>query len=282
MHTLSEQIKLVAIDIDGTLLDPMRQITPRALAAIQAAQEAGIIVTLATGRRYCNTLPIADELGIDIPLILCDGAMIMEHPRGNVLKTHPLQAEIAQQAVELLASHNLQPVVHHINDGIEEIWTGHTQFDNTWSATYLSAFLEDTIRRMDYEALCNGWPDPLRVVAFASEEAIYALIPEVSTLSCSWNAVKSGNYGCSELAVMAPACSKALGLTTLASLLDIPLTQVMAIGDNHNDLEMLQVAGWGVAMGQAPEAVKAVAHAVTASNREDGLALAIERYALRC
>lgn len=281
MQTVSEQIKLLAIDIDGTLLDPLKQITPRTLAAIQAAQEAGIIVTLATGRRYCNTLPIADELGIDIPLILCDGAVIMEHPRGSVLTTHPLQAEIAQQAVELMVSHNIQPVVHHINAGIEEIWTGHAHFDNEWLATYFSAFL-DTIRRMDYGVLCNGWPDPLRVVAFAAEEEIYELAPKFSTLACSWNAVKSGNYGCSELAVMAPACSKALGVTTLASLLDIPLTQVMAVGDNHNDLEMLQAVGWGVAMGQAPEAVKAVAHAITASNGEDGLALAIERYALRC
>src|SRR5690349_7529624 len=130
MQTLSEQIKLVAIDIDGTLLDPLKQITPRTLAAIQAAQQAGIIVTLATARRYRNTLPIADELGIDIPLILCDGAMIMEHPHGKVLTTHLLQAEIAQQAVELMARHNVQPVVHHINGIIEETWTGHPQFDN--------------------------------------------------------------------------------------------------------------------------------------------------------
>ena len=208
--------------------------------------------------------------------------MIMEHPRGSVLMTDPLQAEVAQQAVELMANHNIQPVVHHINEGIEEIWTGHTQFDNEWSELYFSAFLEDTIRRMDYEAICNGRPNPLRVVAFASEKEIYDLIPEVSVLSCSWNAVRNGNYGCSELAVLAQECSKASGVTALASLLDIPLTQVMAIGDNHNDVEMLQAVGWGVAMGQAPEDVKAVAHAVTASNREDGLALAIERYALRC
>ncbi|HEU5229797.1 MAG TPA: Cof-type HAD-IIB family hydrolase [Ktedonobacteraceae bacterium] len=279
MQVLSEQIKLVAIDIDGTLLDPLKQITPRTLAAIRAAQQAGITVTLATARRYRNTLPIADELGIDIPLVLCDGAMIMEHPHGKVLTTHLLQAEIAQQAVELMARHNVQPVVHHINDTIEETWTGHPQFDNEWLEMYFAAFPD--LRRMEHATLCTGWPDPLRVVAFASEEAIYGLIPEISRLSCSWNAVKSGNYGCAELAVLDQGCSKATGVTMLAKLLDIPLAQIMAIGDNHNDLEMLQAVGWGVAMGQAPEAVKAVAHAVTASNREDGVALAIERYALR-
>jgi hydroxymethylpyrimidine pyrophosphatase-like HAD family hydrolase len=80
---------------------------------------------------------------------------------------------------------------------------------------------------------------------------------------------------------MAPGCSKASGVATLAGQLGISLTQVMAIGDNNNDLEMLSMVGWGVAMGHAPESVKQNAKAITASNAEDGAALAIERYALR-
>lgn len=280
METPSEPIKLLAIDIDGTLLDPLKQITPRTLAAIQAAQQAGIIVTLATARRYGNTLPIANTLGIDIPLILCDGAMIMEHPRGMVTHTHLLDADIAQQAVELLLRHNVQPVIHHINEGIEEIWTGHSSFDNEWLAPYFAAF-PDNMRRMDYTTLCLGQPDPLRVVAFASEKIIYeGLAPEVTRLQCSWNMVKRGSYGCAEMAILHHACSKATGVMILANSLGISLEQVMAIGDNMNDMEMLQAVGWGVAMGQASDAVKAVARAVTTSNTEDGVALAIERYLL--
>ena len=68
----------------------------------------------------------------------------------------------------------------------------------------------------------------------------------------------------------------------LARQLDIPLQEIMALGDNNNDIPMLQAVGWGVAMGQAPAAVKAGARAVTASNAEDGAARAIETYALRC
>ena len=75
-------------------------------------------------------------------------------------------------------------------------------------------------------------------------------------------------------------CSKASGITALANYLNIPLQQVMAIGDNNNDIQMLRTAGWGVAMGNASEAVKAAAQAITASNWEDGVAQAIERYAL--
>ena len=77
---------------------------------------------------------------------------------------------------------------------------------------------------------------------------------------------------------MDKACSKASSVITLARHLNISLSEVMAIGDNVNDLEMLQAVGWGVAMGQASATIKAAAHAVTASNAEDGVAVAIERY----
>ena len=73
-------IKMVAIDIDGTLLTPEGSITAPTLEAVRAAQQARIVVTLATARRYTNTTTIANELGLDIPLILYDGAMIIQHP----------------------------------------------------------------------------------------------------------------------------------------------------------------------------------------------------------
>ncbi|HEV2659294.1 MAG TPA: HAD-IIB family hydrolase, partial [Ktedonobacteraceae bacterium] len=100
MTTHSPSIKLLAIDIDGTLLNPQKQITPRTRAAIQAAHAAGVVVALATARRYRNTAPIAAELGIDIPLVLCDGALIMQG--GGILTTQVLKAQVAQDAVEFM------------------------------------------------------------------------------------------------------------------------------------------------------------------------------------
>lgn len=280
MDIFPPDIKLLAIDLDGTLLTPQKQITPRTLAAVRAAQEAGIVVTIATARRYCNTAPIASMLGLDIALILCDGALIVEHPGGSVLHTHPLRAEVAQQLVDILVQHAVQPVVHHVNGTVEEMWLGPVEFDTLWLEGYLAAFPEN-IRRLPYPVLCAGHPDPLRVVAFTSEELVSALIPAVSTLPISWDAIKRGNFGWAELAMLAPGCSKASGVKALARQLGIPLGQVMAIGDNTNDLEMLQAVGWGVAMGHAAEVIKQSANAVTTSNTEDGVALAIERYALR-
>ncbi|SRR6266487_2048637 len=273
-------IKMVVIDIDGTLLTPEGTITEPTLAAVQAAQQLGIVVTLATARRYCNTIKIANELGLDSSLILYDGAIIIQHPHKTILHIHPLQTEVGQQAVELLVRHKLQPVVHPATGIAEQIWTGPADYDNPWVEAYFTSVPEQ-VHRMSFETLCTGHPDPIRVVAFASEEIIHTLLPEVSALDCRWTITSRGNYGSAELAIMNPTCSKASGVAELAEYLTIPLEQIMAIGDNNNDIEMLGIVGWGVAMGQASEAVKLAARAVTASNWDNGVALAIERYALR-
>lgn len=278
-------IRLLALDIDGTLLNPQMQISPRTREAIHAAQKAGVVVTLATARRYINTCPIAEMLGLEIPLVLCDGALLVQHPQGILLQTQPLQAAIAQQAVDLMIAHGVQPVVQRETMDVtahvaqEEILTGPAEFDTEWVIPYFETFPQN-IHRLPYSQLCTGQQDPLRVVAFTSEELVYKLIPEVSLLDCAWNMIPRGNYGCAELAVIRTHCSKASGVAALARLLDIPLTQVMAVGDNMNDIEMLTQAGWGVAMGQAIPSVIAIADAVTTSNAEDGVAVAIERYIL--
>jgi 5-amino-6-(5-phospho-D-ribitylamino)uracil phosphatase len=175
--------------------------------------------------------------------------------------------------------YDVQSVVHPDTGLDEQIWTGPAEFDNLWLEAYFTVF-SDMVRRMPYAHLCAGQPDPLRVVAFDSEETILRVLPEIAALDCSWTSIKRGNYGSAELVVMRAGCSKASGMAALTQQFGVPLSQVMAIGDNNNDIEMLRRAGWGVAMGQAPLAVKAAARAVTASNAQDGAALAIERYAL--
>ena len=279
MTILQEPIKLIAIDLDGTLLTPQKQISPRTQDAIRAAQEAGIIVTLATARRFENSRPFAEILGISIPLITCDGALIIQHPDCEVLHTRLLSKDIAQQAVEILVEHHLQPVIHHLVEEKEETWSGLAEFDNPGLEGYFLEF--PRVRRLAYPHLFREPLDPIRVVSFASREDIDRVTPAIMELACSWNMIERGNYGTAEITVMQQGCTKASGVAALAQHLGIPLNQVMAIGDNHNDSEMLQEVGWGVAMGQAPERVKAIANVVTATNLEDGVALAIERYALR-
>src|SRR5258708_20153857 len=112
MESAVARIRMLVIDIDGTLLTPEGSISAPTLAAVQAAKQAGIVVTLATARRYSNTAQIATELGLDIPLILYDGAMIVQHPHKTILHMHPLRAEVGQQAETVLVRTNLPPIVH--------------------------------------------------------------------------------------------------------------------------------------------------------------------------
>ncbi|MGH2508645.1 MAG: Cof-type HAD-IIB family hydrolase, partial [Ktedonobacteraceae bacterium] len=279
MENLTSEIKMIAIDIDGTLLTPAGQITTRTRAAIQVAQRAGIIVTLATARRYTTAGMIAAELGIKLPLIVYDGSLIASYPAATILHRQLLSAQVVCQAVEIFQQHAIQPVIHPCDCPNEEVWLGPIEHDHLELATYVSQ-ANERLCRMSYAALGTLLVDPLRVVAFASEEAIRRMLPQIVALDCAWHLLTLGSYGCAELTLMNPGCSKASGVAALAAHYAIPLAQVMAIGDNTNDVVMLQSVGWGVAMGQAPEVVKAVANAVTASNSEDGVALAIERYAL--
>lgn len=282
MQAALQEIKLIAIDIDGTLLTPDAKITPRTRAAIEAAQQKGIIVTLATSRRYIGAREIATELGLELPLIIYDGALIVHHPSQAILHSQPLSAMVGAQAIEIFQRNGVQPVIQPSEIErcvLEEVWLGPAEHDQAELATYLSFSLH-RLRRMTYEQLCAGNVNPLRVVAFASEEAIETLIPEISLLDCSWHTIARGSYACAELSIMHPHCSKASGVAALASHYKISMEQVMALGDNNNDIEMLQAVGWGVAMGQASPRVRAAAKAVTATNQEDGVAQAIERYIL--
>lgn len=277
--TITQPVRLLAIDIDGTLLDPHKKLTHRTRQAVQMAQQTGAIVTLATARRYGNSRPFAEELDLDIPLITYDGALIIKHPQKEILHTEPLAADIAQQAVNRIIDHRLQPIVHHhfLESG-EETWAAPAEFDTPEVGIYLEHY--PNVRRIHQNELCAGAPSPLRIAVFADVEAIERLTSDIAALDCAWYAIKSGNYGCGELVIMNKRCNKASGVIALAQSLNIPLQQVMAIGDNINDMTMLQMAGLGIAMGHAPAEVRAIADAVTASNREDGVALAIERYIL--
>src|SRR5258708_21292123 len=102
MEIIPTNIKMLVIDIDGTLLNPQGQITPATLASVHAAQQAGIVVTLATARRYCHTAKIANELGLLGPVILYDAPLIIQHPQRTILRQRPPNAQIAHQRVDLL------------------------------------------------------------------------------------------------------------------------------------------------------------------------------------
>lgn len=273
--------RLVATDLDGTLLDSNGEVTTRTKAAIHALRKSGIQLVLATSRRMIGTLPIAREIALDGYLINYDGAQTRTYPDLAIIAEEPLAPPVARQVAAIIAASGLRPIAQYATASGEELRIAPEHYGDGADREYLDRFL----RQIAVVPLAELCPDEraglLRILVFGPLERLEHAASQLAHLPCGQQLMSLGNYGTSELSVFSPHSSKGNALTALAARLGIPMKQVFAIGDGINDISMLPVAGLGVAMGNAEDAIRAVAHAVTASNVEDGVALAIERYVLR-
>ncbi len=311
------RIRLVALDIDGTLLDPQGRLTLRTANTIRAVEAVGVTVALATSRRWTPAAPIAALLGqplaadgypdgepeapsphearpsaeydadeITAPpsrtLILCDGAMIRSHPTGDLLLANLTPAALAQAAATLLASHGLPVTAQYTDAEVasrEYLVTDADPAHPEWIASYLAYYQRQTTFA-PIATLCAGRLDPLRLMAFGPVERLRAAAEELAVLGCGTQIIAVGMYEIGELMVFAPSASKGAAFAWLAARLGVALSETLAIGDGVNDVSLLRAAGLGVAMGNAVPEALAAADAVTASNAADGVALALDRYIL--
>lgn len=290
-------IRLIAVDLDGTLLDPSGALTARTRHAIAAAAERGVRIVLATARRYVGAVPVADELGTVDALVLYDGAQARAYPGGDILFAQALPATVGQRAAEAMAAHHLQPIAQHATHAGELLLVAPAAPRGAWASAYLKS-AGQRVCPVPLERVCAGQPDALRVVAFGPLRRLRVVARELAGALPIGEAIRAdppderpithyatqvlpmGNYGAAELTVFAPGVSKGAALAQVAGRYGIPLARTMAIGDGINDLPLLRTAGLAVAMGHAPRALRRVADIVTATNAEDGAAQAIERYVL--
>lgn len=212
-------------------------------------------------------------------MIHMDGAMIRTYPDGEMLHSAPLDRVVAQQAAEAMARYGIQPIAQYSDLTDDFLHVSQEAAHPEWTATYLPAFQQQT-RYRPVAQLCDIAVDPIRLAAFAPLSILRRVAVDLASHDCGRQLLLLGNYGVAELTLFSSAVSKGNALKILAHHLAIPLDETMAIGDGANDISMLRAAGVGVAMGQAPRRVRAIADAVTTSNAEDGLARAIEQHAL--
>jgi Cof subfamily protein (haloacid dehalogenase superfamily) len=271
--------RLVATDLDGTLLDAAGRLSPRTRAVVRTLHDAGIVLALATSRRLTGAAPVAAELGVSGPLILYDGAQVRDYPSGAIVSEDALGAGIAQDVCELLAHHGLRPIAQYGAPDGETLRVSSAPRERMPDATYLSHFASQ-VSQVPLAALCRGLPPPLRVVTFGSQRQLRLVARELAPLPCATQLLPTGNYDAAELTVFSPMASKGNALVRLAEQLGIPRAQTFAIGDGINDVSLLTAAGMSVAMGNASARVRAVAQHVAGSHTEDGAAEAIELYVL--
>ncbi len=263
-------IKLVALDLDDTLLDNTQTVSPRTKKAIIQAVAQGVTVTLATGRMYSSAVPYARQLGLDVPIITYNGGLIRSSLSEETLFHQPIDSGVTSRVMALFR---------------ERGW-------------YIQSYLEDVlyVRELDenaklYERVSGikavpvgdrlySLPGvPTKLLAMAKPEKlqqIYEIVQDAfgDDLYITFS---KPTY----LEMTHPTVNKGRALEFLAARLNISREEVMAVGDSNNDLDMLKYAGWGVAMGNASEKVRAAAQAVTSGNDADGVAEAIEKFVLR-
>lgn len=273
-----QDIRLIALDLDGTVFDDQKHITPRTLAAIRAALDAGIDVIPATGRSVTG---VPEEFlhmeGVRFALT-SNGASVVELATGRPVVTLPFETELALKVLEVLrpfgGSFSL-----FVNGECCTDAAGAAEVERCCPPELLPYVRASRVLVPDLAQLVRTRPGQVEKfsILYADTEtrdaamaAVLAACPEVDATS----SVKDN------LEVNAPGVNKGRGLMALAEELGLRRDQVMACGDSGNDLEMIRMAGLGVAMENAFPEVKAVADVITADNNHDGVAEAIERYAL--
>jgi hydroxymethylpyrimidine pyrophosphatase-like HAD family hydrolase len=254
--------RLVALDIDGTILHGDRPISPRVLAAVARAIEAGVHVVVATGRPMVGTWPVVTALGLVSGSVVCsNGAVLLDAASGELLLAHNFDA--APVVAKLRAM--LPDAVFAIEQpGLENLVTGPFPGFGTLPDRLVD---HDTLVAAPVPRLTVWWNG---YTAAELGEKIAAL--PLGEVNCTLDT------GGPWLVAVARGISKGTALERLRVDLGVPADATLAVGDGDNDIEMLRWAALGVAMGQANDAVKAAAREVTGSIDEDGLAAVLERW----
>lgn len=274
--------RLLALDVDGTLLDPSGELRPAVQQAIASVRNRGIRVVLCTGRRFRSALPIAQALQLDTPLVVHNGALVKDPLTTKTLHQTVLYPTVYQQALDRLRQ--LSVPMFYVDAFSEDIdiLTEDMQRAHPFQQEYLT----------DNLAHCRVIPD-LHTTLSAYGVVMMSIMGEVTRLqplrsqltetlgeSARLHLLVNKNYQGHILEVLPPNVSKWRALQQLAEAEGVSAGSIVAVGDDENDMQMIQYAGLGIAMDNAPDNVKAVADHVTGHHAEDGLVQAIERFLL--
>jgi hypothetical protein len=268
-------IRLIALDIDGTLVDDDLVIGERTLAAVAEAIRRGIAVSLVTGRMATSAVPFAETLGLTGPIVSQQGALVraMAAPNskriGRLLYHRPLKPEVTVDIVRWCQERGLTP---HFNY-LELMIAG---ADESRLEEYRLS-VGDSLRIVP-DIAARAHSPVTKVVAIGEGRHSLDVLAEARTRFAGRAEVTLSHPRLLEF--LAAHVSKGMAVRWLARRTRVPLGQCLAIGDQYNDLEMISEVGYGVAMPSAPPAVQAAARFVAPPVGEEGAAQMIERVAL--
>ena len=279
MHKASagvNDIKLLVLDIDGTITGHSNTLSVTVKEVIAAVQAKGIKVAIATGRMYCSALRFHQEIGSTLPLIAYQGAWIQDPGNDQIHRHLPVSREITQQLLEYFEQPDLRSLlsVHfYINDQlyVREITK---ETDNYQQRCGVNAIPVGDLRQLlDHE--------PTKILALSEDANLTQQL--LADLRLRYK--PTDLYLTTSVPTFLEAANTHVNKGNAArylaeEMLGLESHNVMTIGDNFNDVEMLSYAGISVAMGNAPPEVQAIANWVAPSIELDGAAIAIEKFLL--
>lgn len=262
-------IELIAIDLDDTLLDSRLRISESCRYALGRARDAGVKITLATGRMYRSARPYALELEMEVPLITYQGALVKTAISNEAIYYQPVPSNLALEVVKAARAYGYHYQTY-LDDSLYMERLSPEGIIYSKLAGVEPVIEPDLPRRIAEE-------EPTKIIIVQNQFELMQRLEE--DLKKEFDGLlyitrSKPNY----LEVMNLRATKASGLKAVSEYLGIDRTSIMALGDSYNDIDMLQWAGIGVAVGNAPKEVQEAADFVTASNDEDGVAKAVSRF----
>jgi Cof subfamily protein (haloacid dehalogenase superfamily) len=279
--------KLLVLDVDGTLLTSRHTITRKTMHTINMARKKGLQVTLATGRNYLNAQFIARKLKIALPIISNDGAYIINPRDQSVLFKKKIMEACVTGILEILNQYDLHYVLHHETLNITNRkfnwrrFAGRSKIETIFLKMYevRSFKIIPSIKIIDY--VTSNTLVPFKITVFSDSGSSRQLDTIVRIFTEEFaGIIDISNSGYKGFEILPYGMSKAKGLTILEKNLGFDKSEIIAIGDSFNDIEMIKHAGLGIAMGNAAKEIQNSAVFVTTSNDQNGIAYALEKFFL--
>jgi len=264
--------ELIAVDMDGTLLNGSGAITERTISALKDAMSEGIKVVIATGRMYPSALPFILDIGTETPCIFYNGAIIRNPVTGVLVYDKPIGIELTSEVMDF----------YHKNGWYIQIY----------SNDKLYVFDNNDQRCRMYESIARIRAVPLgekfwdfhvestKLLGIAESRENFEKMELMTRAEFGSKLYTATSWG-AFVEMAHPDVNKANGVSFVADKIGVNRENILAIGDSGNDREMIAWAGLGVAMGNAPDFVKAAADEIAPDNEHDGVAVIVEKYLRR-
>lgn len=266
--------RIIALDLDGTLLNQQKKILPESLSALALARQQGVKVVIVTGRHHSAIHPFYQALQLDTPAICCNGTYLYDYRAQKTLHANPLTAQQAKSVIALLEQHAIHGLMYADDGMLYQTPTGHVVSSLAWAETLPAhqrpAFIQVASLAAAADSAQGIWKFALSHHDTRELNAFAQHVMQALDLTCEWSwqdqvdVAQTGN-------------TKGKLLQHWVESQGMSMREVVAFGDNFNDISMLEAAGLGIAMGNSADEIKARADRVIGHNGEPAIADVILR-----